>query len=176
MNHEKPRSCFNFSVLRMRSAADDDDPATNFPLSGYLFGTRHIRSHALLLQNADALWPYTSDDSTTIAPGSQIDGPAPRRYLFAAMTTLVIESFPDSLHARLQKVAAAHRRTVPQETIRLIETAIAAEEPAQPASTATQSKWANRKLLPEYEAMLATGAFSGGTDSTQIISEERDAR
>ena len=92
------------------------------------------------------------------------------------MSTLVIESFPDSLHARLQKVAAAHRRTVPQETIRLIETAIAAEEPAQSESTATKSKWANRKLLPEYEAMLATGAFSGGTDSTQIISEERDAR
>ena len=93
------------------------------------------------------------------------------------MTTLVIESFPDSLHARLQKVAAAHRRTVPQETIRLIETAIAAEELPRPSSTPPAvSYWATRKLLPEYEAMLATGAFSGGTDSTQIISEERDAR
>ena len=90
------------------------------------------------------------------------------------MTTLVIESFPDAL---LQKVAAAHRRTVPQETIRLIETAIAAEELPRPSSTPPAvSYWASRKLLPEYEAMLATGAFSGGTDSTQIISEERDAR
>ena len=43
-------------------------------------------------------------------------------------------------------------------------------------ASATQSKWANRKLLPEYEAMLQSGAFSGGTDSTQSISEERDAR
>lgn len=38
------------------------------------------------------------------------------------------------------------------------------------------SNWANRKLLPEYEAALKAGAFSGGTDSTVIISEERDAR
>lgn len=38
------------------------------------------------------------------------------------------------------------------------------------------SYWANRKLRPEYEAALKAGAFSGGTDSTQIISEERDAR
>lgn len=38
------------------------------------------------------------------------------------------------------------------------------------------SYWANRKLTPEYEAALKAGAFSGGTDSTQIISEDRDAR
>ena len=92
------------------------------------------------------------------------------------MTTLVIESVPDALHARLQKVAAAHRRTVPQETIRLIETAIAAEEPAQPESTATKSKWANRKLLPEYEAMLNAGMLTSNVDSTIGLSEERDAR
>jgi hypothetical protein len=36
------------------------------------------------------------------------------------------------------------------------------------------SYWASRKLLPEYEAALKAGAFSGGTDSTQIISEERN--
>lgn len=35
--------------------AEDDDPATNFPLDGYLIGKRLNRSHALLLQNADAL-------------------------------------------------------------------------------------------------------------------------
>ena len=91
------------------------------------------------------------------------------------MPALVIKSFPDALHAKLRQSAVAHHRSVTQETIHLIEVAIAAEEQA-PAATAGQSKWANRKLLPEYEAMLATGAFSGGTDSTQIISEERDAR
>ena len=94
---------------------------------------------------------------------------------FATMATLVIKSFPEALHAKLRQFAAAHRRSVTQETIHLIETAIAAEEQSSP-TTSGQSKWANRKLLPEYEAMIATGAFSGGTDSTQIISEERDAR
>lgn len=59
----------------------------------------------------------------------------------------------------------------------LFEKAISTEEKTPPASGGSgTSYWANRKLLPEYEAMLKTGAFSGGTDSTQIISEERDAR
>lgn len=91
------------------------------------------------------------------------------------MPALVIESFPEELHAKLRQVAAAHRRSVNQETIHIIESAIAAEQ-TQPAAEVEKPKWANRKLLPEYEAMLATGAFSGGTDSAQIISEERDAR
>lgn len=94
------------------------------------------------------------------------------------MATLVIKSFPETLHARLKQTAAAHRRSVTQETIHLIEKAIAEEENlAIPASEPPKaSYWANRKLLPEWEAALKAGAFSGGTDSTQIISEERDAR
>lgn len=93
------------------------------------------------------------------------------------MPALVIKSFPEALHARLRQVAAVHRRSVTQETIHLLETAITAEEKAQAAPPEVNvSKWSNRKLLPEYEAMLRRGAFSGGTDSTQIISEERDAR
>jgi plasmid stability protein len=91
------------------------------------------------------------------------------------MPALVIESFPEALHAKLQQIAAAHRRSVPQETIHLIELAISTEE-QKPATDSTPSYWANRKLLPEFEAALKAGAFSGGTDSTQIISDERDAR
>ena len=33
-----------------------------------------------------------------------------------------------------------------------------------------------RTLLPEYEAALKAGAYSGGTDSTVIISEDRSSR
>lgn len=108
--------------------------------------------------------------------------PVALRHHLAAMPALVIKSFPEALHSRLRQMAAMHRRSVTQETIHLIETAIATEEnggnasrtpaPASPPA----SYWANRKLLPEYEAALKAGAFSGGTDSTQIISEERDAR
>jgi len=93
------------------------------------------------------------------------------------MPTLVIKSFPEPLHARLRQMAARHRRSVTQETIHLIEKAISTEERATPARVGNgTSYWANRKLLPEYEAMIKDGAFSGGTDSTQIISDERDAR
>lgn len=97
-------------------------------------------------------------------------------YLLFTMPTLVIKSFPEELHAKLRQCAAAHRRSVTQETIHLLETAIANEEQSLAGSPATRSKWADRKLLPEYETMLKSGAFTGGTDSTQIISEERDAR
>ena len=92
------------------------------------------------------------------------------------MPALVIKSFPEELHAKLRQIAAAHRRSVTQETIHLLETAIAEEEKATTTAPANQSKWANRKLLPEYEALLKSGALTSGVDSTIGLSEERDAR
>jgi plasmid stability protein len=93
------------------------------------------------------------------------------------MPALVIKAFPEALHAKLRQIAAAHRRSVTQETIHLIEAAIAVEEKHSPnAAIQNVSYWANRKLLPEFEAAIQAGAFSGGTDSTQSISEERDAQ
>jgi hypothetical protein len=92
------------------------------------------------------------------------------------MPALVIKSFPEPLHATLRQIAASHRRSVTQETIHLLEKAISSEENALPTSSGGgTSYWANRKLLPEYEALLKVGAFSGGTESTQILSEELDA-
>ena len=91
------------------------------------------------------------------------------------MPALVIKSFPEELHAKLRQIAAAHRRSVTQETIHLLETAISAEEKTPPASPAV-AYWQKRKLLPEYEALVRSGALSGGTDSTQMISEDRDER
>ncbi len=44
------------------------------------------------------------------------------------MPTLVIKSFPEELHAKLKAMAAAHRRSVTQETIHLLETALASGE------------------------------------------------
>lgn len=92
------------------------------------------------------------------------------------MPALVIKSFPEALHARLRHTAAAHRRSVTQETIHLIEIALLAEEKMHPPIAPRVSHWAKRPLLPEYEALVRSGALSGGTDSTQIISEERDVR
>lgn len=91
------------------------------------------------------------------------------------MPALIIQSFPESLHARLRQTATAHRRSVTQETIRLLEKALI-DEAAEPPEPTQRSYWTKRKLLPEYEAALMSGAFSGETDSTLIVSEERDAK
>ena len=92
------------------------------------------------------------------------------------MPALVIKSFPEDLHVKLKEIAASHRRSVTQETIHLIEKALLDEESAASQPTGASSKWANRELLPEYAEMIKTDAFIGGTESTQSISEERDAR
>jgi plasmid stability protein len=108
--------------------------------------------------------------------GTAPEHPLKNRYLSVAMPALVIKAFPEALHAKLRQIAAAHRRSVTQETIHLIEAAIAVEERAPSASPTAQPKWANRKLLPEYEALLKSGALTSTTDSTIGLSEEHDAR
>jgi plasmid stability protein len=92
------------------------------------------------------------------------------------MPTLVIKSFPEALHAKLRRIAAAHRRSVTQETIHLLETAISTEEKhPSPSELPTTSYWAKRKLLPEYEALLNSGALNSEDDCTIGLSEDRDA-
>lgn len=87
------------------------------------------------------------------------------------MPTLVIKKLPEELHDRLKATAAAHRRSITQEAICLLEEALNGE-PDQVSS----SYWANRKRLPEFEQALERGAFSTPSDSTTTISEERDSR
>lgn len=88
------------------------------------------------------------------------------------MATLVIKCFPEERHGKLKAMAAARRRSVTQEKIHLIEAALASEESARVAEAPT-SYWATRELLPEFEEALKAGAFSGGRDSTEIISIDR---
>jgi plasmid stability protein len=93
------------------------------------------------------------------------------------MPTLVIKSFPEDLHLKLRQMAASHRRSVTQETIHLLEKAVLSEEKDSPSKAgAGGSYWTNRKLLPEYEAMLKSGALSSSVDSATGLSEDRDAR
>lgn len=93
------------------------------------------------------------------------------------MPTLVIKSLPVSLHQRLKRTAAAHRRSVTQQTIHLIERALDAEEAAA-ASVPRQgpSYWSQRALVPAYAAALAAGAFADSQDSADAVSAERDER
>jgi hypothetical protein len=91
------------------------------------------------------------------------------------MATLVIESFPESLHARLEQTAAAHRRSVPQETLHLLERALAITPPNPPVRSGP-SFWGTRRVLPSLEAALRSTTSDHSIDSTRLISDERDAR
>jgi hypothetical protein len=80
---------------------------------------------------------------------------------------------PEPLYKKVKIRAVERGQTLKQIVLTSLEREL---EAPQAIEEAQSSYWANRKLLPEYEAALKAGAFSGGTDSTQIISEERDAR
>lgn len=95
--------------------------------------------------------------------------------LLPGMPALVIKSFPEHLHERLRQAAAAHRRSVTQEAICMIESGLNAE-PASASSPRKAPYWASSILLPEYRALIESGALSAEHDSTLGLSEERDAR
>ena len=93
------------------------------------------------------------------------------------MPTLVIKSVPESLHRRLKRIAAAHRRSLTQETLYLLKKALEAKEASLPAKLRKgYSYWGKRPLVPAYAAALAAGAFADGQDSAATISAERDGR
>lgn len=93
------------------------------------------------------------------------------------MPTLVIKSVPAKLHARLKRTAAAHRRSLTQETLHLLEKALAAEDAVPlPASRTGPSYWSTRPLQPAFTAALAAGAFANAADSTAVVSAARDER
>ena len=80
---------------------------------------------------------------------------------------------PDALYRRAKIRAIETGRTFKI----LILTALEKELiPISSIAEPGQSFMERRKLLPTYEAALKAGAFSGGTDSTVIISEDRSSR
>ena len=81
---------------------------------------------------------------------------------------------PDPLYRQAKIRAVEQSTSLKDILLRGLERELRVEPAA--AAEPKKSYWANRKLLPGYAAALAAGAFSGGTDSTQIISEDRDAR
>lgn len=81
---------------------------------------------------------------------------------------------PEPLYKKAKIRAVETGRTLKDLVLASLERELQAEQSI--VGEPTPSYWANRKLRPAYEAALKAGAFSGGTDSTQIISEERDAR
>lgn len=80
---------------------------------------------------------------------------------------------PDALYKKA-KIRAIERGQTLKE---IVLTSLTKElEPAPADLTAGQSFHEKRKLLPAYEAALKAGAFSGGTDSSQLLTEDRSSR
>ena len=89
---------------------------------------------------------------------------------FGVKTTIDI---PEDLYKKA-KIRAIERGVTLKQ---IVLTSLSKElEETSRVQEAPVSYWANRQLLPEYEAAMKEGAFSGGTDSTILISEDRDAR
>lgn len=80
---------------------------------------------------------------------------------------------PESLYKKAKIRAVEQGQTLKQIVLSSLERDLEAPKSVQEPRA---SYWANRRLLPEYEAALKSGALSGGTDSTAIISEDRDSR
>ncbi len=80
---------------------------------------------------------------------------------------------PEALYKKAKIRAIERGQTLKQ----IVLTSLSKElEPVSTTPAAGRSFMERRKLLPGYEAALKAGAFSGGTDSTQIISEDRSSR
>ena len=79
--------------------------------------------------------------------------------------------FPDSIdkHAKIRSVELG--TSLKEILLRGLDRELA--DPAESSVNDRPSYWANRQLLPEYAAAIEAGAFSGGADSTRIISVDR---
>lgn len=80
---------------------------------------------------------------------------------------------PESLYRKAKIRAIERGQTLKQIVLTSLERELEAPETRKKAPV---SYWGNRKLLPEFKKHWESGALSGGTDSTQIVSEDRDAR
>ncbi len=79
---------------------------------------------------------------------------------------------PDALYKKAKIRAVETGRTLKDLVLTSLEKELA------PASILQQEAptWANRKLRPEFKRLMESGALSGGTDSTIILSEDRSSR
>lgn len=81
---------------------------------------------------------------------------------------------PEPLYKMVKIRAVERGQTLRQLVLASLEREF---DPAADRGPAGTSRWANRKLLPEFARLQAAGAFrpkSGDRDITEIISEGRE--
>ncbi len=78
---------------------------------------------------------------------------------------------PDVLYKRAKIRAVETGRTLKDLVLNSLERELGPTKLPQTTPT-----WANRKLRPDFEAAIHAGAFSDGTDSAVMISEDRSSR
>lgn len=79
---------------------------------------------------------------------------------------------PDALYKRAKIHAVETGRTLKDLVLKSLE-----KELEPPVSGGGKSPtWGTRKLQPEFKAAVNAGAFTGGTDSAAIVSEDRSSR
>jgi uncharacterized protein YggE len=91
-------------------------------------------------------------------------------YFFRVKTTIDI---PEALYKKAKIRAIERGQTLKQIVLNSLEREL---ESPPAVEEAPSPYWANRPLLPEFKKHWESGKPSGGTDSTRIISEDRDAR
>ena len=83
---------------------------------------------------------------------------------------------PESLYKKAKIRAIERGQTLKQIVLTSLEREL---EPSTELASARTSPWANRKLLPAFEAAQKAGAFRpkpGDRDITDLISDDRDGR
>lgn len=100
----------------------------------------------------------------------RIDGKPYFRMVYSMKTTIDI---PEALYKKAKIYAVERGQTLKDVVILSLTKEL---EPVSSGPAAGRSFMERRKLLPGYEAALKAGAYSGGTDSTDIISQDRSSR
>ena len=83
---------------------------------------------------------------------------------------------PESLYKKAKIRAVERGQTLKQIVLESLEREL---EPRPGQASMYSSPWANRKLLPEFARLQASGAFRprpGDRDITELISQDREDR
>ena len=121
-----------------------------------------------------AAYAYPKPDDLDVAEPAIVTIGAVERLMRAAIAPLAkLEAVDGSIESYAASAAAAYER-MPGLLVTDRGAPIARIEPVD--SRPAPNPFLSRKVLPEYQRLLRSGRLGRGTDSTQIVSDDRDDR